>query len=425
MSAPDEKPASWRQAVLFRALLQLLGWLIFGVALFYLASIASVQFLSPFKVRYAPPDFPWWIEFLRGLGAACIALGLGLVITYLFGDVIKEYIREIFRAILVDRSFLSQLSDSTREQITRSTLEIVAPWCAQPLLAFMAKAPHQKRYQTKRRPRHEWELTNYASDVVCGNDSQPVVTLASDDYFCVRIHEEALVDAEFLQGDLTACFFLESVPGSEEALRKAFLRPPSDTRIIYRDLLFLKTADALALDRFLAQPEQQADPAAQHPASRLVKIKFRVHCLVPDQQDEAQLSDELVEWLPDQVRYKNGLHFCWHQSSMPPGIQNLAPDSQVRLQIIHEFPISKDTGFYPIVFVSFSCNPEVIIRFNTRDELALKDVFQYLVTADPRVFHLQRNFEGTELRLYSDEHLHGREAWLFPGSGLAVRWRVG
>jgi hypothetical protein len=424
MSPPNEKPASWREAVRFRALLQLLLWLLLGAAFFYVASLATVQFLSPAKARYAPPDFPWWIEFLRGVGAACIALGLGLAITYLFGNVIAEYIREFLGVALVDRRFLAQLSEGTRTQITRKTLEIVAPWCAEPLSAFMADAPRQESHQTKRRPRHEWELTNYGENLVCGSDATTSVTLSADDYFCIQIHEEALVDATFLRGDLTACFFLESVPGSEEALRKAFLQPPSVTRIIYRDLLFLKAADAAAVHVSFSREQLRGASVIEHPASKLIKIKFRLPYAISEHQAESGLTDEVVEWLPDEVRYEDGLHFYWHQSRTPPAIQSLACGSQVRLQIIHEFPISKDAGFYPIVFGSFSCNPEVIIRFATKDDLALKDVFQYLVAADPKVFHLDRNFGGRELRLHSDEHLHGREAWLFPGSGLAVRWRV-
>jgi hypothetical protein len=425
-SAHDEKSASWREAVRFRALLQVFAWLGLGAALFYVASQATVQFLSPAKIRYAPPDFPWWVEALRGLGAACIALGLGLTITYIFGDVIADYIREIFRATLVDRRFLSRLSDQTRAEITRNTLEIVAPWCAEPLSAFMTNAPHQKRHQTKRLPRHEWEMTNYSAGdrerfELRGGEPETSVHLDPDQYFCIQIHEEAIVDTEFLHKDLTACFFLDSLPGAEEALRKAFFDPS----IIYRDLLFLKPADALAVKEFLSQPSQRKNSVARHPISKLIKIKFRLLYTVADPDSEGSAKSEPIEWLPDQVHYEDGLRFCWHRTLMPSAVHNHASGSQVRLQIIHEFPISKDAGFYPIVFGSFSCNPEVIVRFSARDELALKDVFPYLVTADPRAFYVDRNFGNTALRLHSDEHLQGREAWLFPGSGLAVRWRVG
>jgi hypothetical protein len=389
-------------------------WLGLGIFLFiYAPAIAAL--ISP-----APPagpqrpnaqfDLQPLVLVIRALGAPCIGVAINAWVQHRLGDVTSEWIREVFKATLIDRDILSAFDLSTRQQIVDNALHIVAPLCAEPLSAFIAHAPLQERYQTKRKPRHEWELSSYPAS---GRGN--AVQIDSERYFRVRIDETFNCDASYLQGDLMASFFLESDAGSEEALHKAFLPTQSPTHVIFRDILFLRQEEASKLEQLA---KQQAGSTALDEVRQIVDIELSITSI------GSSPILEHIPWLPDKVAYDGGVHFTWHRNAMPPALSRLDQESEVRLRLIHRFPVRKDAGFYPIVFGGFSCNPEVIVRFNTAEKLSLRHVFRYLVAPDATVFQLVPSFDGSEFRLHSDEHLHGRSAWLFPGSGLAIRWRL-
>jgi hypothetical protein len=305
-------------------------------------------------------------------------------------------------------------------------------WCSDPVFDFINVAStHPKEHQTRLQPRHEWDLTNYASDQECKFTGDPF-TLRSNDYFRVVLHDEFLTPASSFASDLLAVFFFEDSQKGQDELRRAFTEDDPLGRIIFRDVLFWDDRDLAKLKTLLGSPKDKDQSPGNSPLSTVIKAKLRIH--IPTNCESPASGTWLTkEVTPDRVLSESfdsiairpgSFRLVWSKANLPPDLLNLPKSTQIRIEMIVEFPILKSVGFYPIIFQSFARNPEIIVSFRTTDALSVKDVVPYLVSADPRQFELSEYEDGSRIRLSAGDASHGKGAWLFPGSGIAIRWRL-
>ncbi len=409
---------SWRDKVRYPALAASLAWLIAGIALFLLGSNL--------------PKDSWYRALTESVGGTCVSIVLVTVATYLFGDRIAQDILYLFQKALSTKQFLGHLDRSAKFRIAQNLLSDIIGWCSDPVFDFISVAStHPKEHQTRLQPRHEWDLTNYASDQEC-RFSEDCFTLRSQDYFRVVLHDQFLTPASSFASDLLAVFFFEDSQKGQDELRKAFLETDPLGRIIFRDVLFWSEGDLAKLKTLLGSPIDKVRAPGESPLCSVIKAKLRIHTPVAC-EDPAATTWSTKEVAPDRVvsepfdspsNRPGSFRLVWSKANLPPDLLNLPKNTQVRIEMIIEFPILKSVGFYPIIFQSFAKNPEIVVSFRTTDTLSVKDVVPYLVAADPRQFELNDYEDGSRIRLSAGDTANGKGAWLFPGSGIAIRWRL-
>ncbi|MFL6414052.1 MAG: hypothetical protein ACJ74Y_00040 [Bryobacteraceae bacterium] len=409
---------SWREKVRYRALLAALVWFSAGALLFYLGARL--------------PKDTWYRPLTQSVGGTCLSIVLVTIATYLFGDRIAQDILYLFQKALSTKQFLGHLDRSAKFRITHNLLNDMIGWCADPVFDFINVASTEpKEHRSRLQPRHEWDLTNYIADLECKFTGDPL-TLRRDDYFRVVLHDEFLTPAESFGKDLLSTFFFEDSQKGQDELRRAFLESDPLGKIIFRDVLFWSERDIVKLKGLLGSPAQKAGSPSDSPLFHAIKAKLKVHIPV-DRDNPATTAWSIKEINPDRVAAEpfdtatgrpGSFRLIWSKAQLPSDLLNLPKNTQVRVEMFIEFPILKSVGFYPIIFQSFAKNPEIIVSFRTTDALSVKDVVPYLVAADPKQFELSESEDGSRIRLSAGDAFRGTGAWLFPGSGVAIRWRL-
>jgi hypothetical protein len=219
------------------------------------------------------------------------------------------------------------------------------------------------------------------------------------------------------QGDVKAVFVLEQDAAAADALSGAF----RETGVIYRDFLTLRRSEREAILRDIdARRNAKSDSGSigSYPYQTLATLKLEVTA-------DVNGTDRKVECRPTEFRLVDGAIILIFRG-IPRMFEKfpLQDDdaNSVRVRMMAECLIDRDAGGYPIILSSFSYDPEIRVAFESKT-LERTGWINFLVTSDPHEVVWERERVLNGFRVHTRHRRSGQPRWVFPGSGILVRWR--
>lgn len=389
-----------RYRLVNRSAIVLLIWLFAGLGLIALAEAFAATIGAQGK------------QVLNAIGGTFVGVAATIIFGYIVKDSIKEYIGEILEVILSDPNLIARLDEESQRKIVGSVMRARIPWCAEALSAMIESARSHPHARMKRNPRYAWALEDVAVPVTAQHNNQ-IATFQPSDYFRVRVEDDVAQDPSIFAHEARAVFLIENQGPSGEDLARQF----REKGVLYRDFLTLtpsNTSELLKLCQSMCQGGRVRVPVSGNPFGGLVT--FRLHVTVQEGADEVE---HVVE--PPEIEvFATGLSFVFRKDQFDFMRSSLVAQGDVRVSMRASLLIDRDAGSYPIILSSFSYDPEIRVQFATT-ALERRSWTSFLVLSDPHLVSVREDTGG--FTVHTRRRLGGEPRWVFPGSGITIRWR--
>lgn len=391
-----ERKPTWRSSMMLRIILLVFSFIILATGLLYISDFvgASVS------------------VFMRLMAGVLASIGAALLGAWVLRDPIRGYISEILRAGVSNKNFLKNMSRESLKVVIRSALAEWSDWCAPAMSELVLSADQYPQVGSKQNTHYSWSLTDCDDDIRI-EFSGCSLMLNKDDYLSCTVTDDVQYEANSLTEDMYAVFVIQRDVLSSIDLASQFL----DGSVLYRDFLYFTKNLNMQLAETMTRQNAPYDLSVNdNPLAELVDIYLEVE----EESIKPSLVTPKVVVKPDELIMQENMIAFRFKEPLKSMTMRFESSKRVRVRMVASTKVHLSTGDYPIVFSTFTYDPEIRVRFSSKKIVS----HNWVSFMDPgRITH-EIDDDGRGYRLHTRLRSSGRPSWILPGNGISIRWEV-
>ena len=409
MGSP-KKSNSHRQALLLHGVATGSGFLVAAILTFWWAT------------RFDAQTAAGRVALLQGIGGALLTLSFTIFVTLVLSDQIRDYMRDLVAVIFTDKDLVEKLAGKTQREMLFTALNVQIPECAAAFEQMVDAAISNPAITTKRNPQYYLAISDLPVEMIEAGKKSGVLVGAANYYLC-KVDEHANMDAATVLNGCSAVFVLEEDNETSEALHREFEH--STESVIYRDWLILCDSERASfresLKKQCSSPNSgllALNASSASPYMGLIEFSLEITLQESMPVQKFQIHPTSVQCVHNGIR----IQFAQEAFAQPKTILKHSKERMLHVRMMAKSPIDKKCGSYPIILSSFSYDPEIRVRF-TASGLEKHNHIKFMVCSATHSLHVDNEDDGNSYRIRGRRQGSNAGVWVFPGSGVIVRWK--